>query len=89
MPPGAVAATHRRHGAVVTTLLCSSPVSGPSDSGTSGGKEKAKKPVRHNIIGLDPTRQYLLHMATGAEVEKDIRLQKRILQAVGQVHSDL
>ncbi|XP_074583340.1 uncharacterized protein LOC141839491 [Curcuma longa] len=85
VPPGAVAATHRRHGAVVTTLLCSSPVSGPSDSGTSGGKEKAKKPVRHNIIGLDPTRQYLLHMATGAEVEKDIRLQKRILQAVGQM----
>lgn len=65
MPPGAVAATHRRHSAVVTALLCPAPVSGPSDTGTSGGKEKAKKPVRCNIVGLDPTRQYLLHLATG------------------------
>ncbi|KAJ8466113.1 hypothetical protein OPV22_028665 [Ensete ventricosum] len=85
VPPGAVAATHRRHSAVVTALLCPAPVSGPSDTGTSGGKEKAKKPVCCNIVGLDPTRQYLLHMATGAEVEKDIRVQKSILRAVGQI----
>ncbi|WOL15870.1 hypothetical protein Cni_G24651 [Canna indica] len=85
VPPGAVAATHRKHGAAVTALLCPAPVSGPSDSGTSGGKEKAKKPVRCNIVGLDPTRQYLLHMATGAEVDKDIRVQKSILRAVGQM----
>lgn len=65
MPPGAVAAMHRRHGAVVTALLCAAPVSGPSESGSSGGKDKAKKPVRHNIIGLDPTKQFLLLVATG------------------------
>ncbi|XP_043719302.1 translation initiation factor eIF-2B subunit gamma [Telopea speciosissima] len=83
--PGAVAASHRRHGAMVTALLCSVPVSGPSESGSSGGKDKTKKPGRYNIIGLDPTRQFLLFVATGAEVEKDIRVQKSILRAVGQM----
>ncbi|XVE79036.1 hypothetical protein DITRI_Ditri14bG0025700 [Diplodiscus trichospermus] len=85
VPPGAVAATHRRHDAVVTAMLCSVPVSGPSESGSSGGKDKAKKPGQYNIIGLDPGKQFLLHTATGAEIEKDARLQKRILRAVGQV----
>lgn len=85
VPPGAVAAAHRRHDAAVTAMLCSTPVSGPSESGSSGGKDKAKKPARHNIIGLDPTKQFLLHVAAGAEVEKDIRVQKSILRAVGQM----
>ncbi|XVE59871.1 hypothetical protein DITRI_Ditri05aG0082000 [Diplodiscus trichospermus] len=91
VPPGAVAATHRRHDAVVTAMLCSVPVSGPSESGSSGGKDKAKKPGRYNIIGLDPSKQFLLHIATGAELEKDTRLHKRILRAVGQmeIRSDL
>lgn len=91
VPAGAVAATHRRHGAVVTALLCAAPVSGPSETGSSGGKDKLKKPVRHNIIGLDPTRQFLLLLATGAEVEKDIRVQKSLLRAVGkmEIRSDL
>ncbi|XP_028085254.1 translation initiation factor eIF-2B subunit gamma-like [Camellia sinensis] len=84
VPPGAVAAAHRRHDAVVTAMLCSARVSGPSDSGSAGGKDKCKKPGRYNIIGLDPTQQFLLFIAAGAEVEKDIRVQKSILRAVGQ-----
>ncbi|XP_051134330.1 uncharacterized protein LOC127253674 [Andrographis paniculata] len=85
IPPGAVAAAHRRHDAVVTAMLCSVPASGPSDSGSSGAKDKSKKPGRYNIIGLDPTKQFLLHIAAGTEVEKDIRVQKSILRAVGQM----
>ena len=65
VPPGAVAAAHRRHDAVVTAMLCSAPISGPSESGSSSGKDKAKKPGRHNVIGLDPTKQFLLHIAAG------------------------
>ncbi|WCJ20556.1 Translation initiation factor eIF-2B subunit gamma [Euphorbia peplus] len=89
--PGAVAAAHRRHDAVVTAMLCSVPVGGPADLGSTAGKEKIKKPRRYNIIGLDPTKQFLLHIATGAEVEKDIRVHKSIIRAVGQmeIHSDL
>lgn len=85
VPLGAVAATHRRHDAVVTTMLCPAPVSGPSESGSSVGKDKTKKPGRYDIIGLDPSKQFLLYIATGAEVEKDTRIQKRILRAVGQM----
>ncbi|KAA3455386.1 translation initiation factor eIF-2B subunit gamma isoform X1 [Gossypium australe] len=89
--PGAVAATHRRHDAVVTATLCCVPISGSSESGSSGGKDKTKKPGRYNIIGLDPRKQFLLHIATGAEIEKDTRLQKHLLHAVGQmeIRSDL
>lgn len=65
IPPGAVAAAHRRHDAVVTAMLCSVPVSGPSDSGSSSAKDKAKKTGRYNIVGLDPTKQFLLHIAAG------------------------
>lgn len=83
--PGAVAAAHRRHDAVVTAMLCSAPVSGPSESGPSGAKDKAKKPGRYNIIGLDPTKQFLLFIVAGAEVEKDFRVQKSLLRAVGQM----
>ncbi|GMH05631.1 hypothetical protein Nepgr_007471 [Nepenthes gracilis] len=85
VPPGAVAAVHRRHDAVSTTMLCSAPVSGPAEFGTSGAKDKVKKPSRCNVIGLDPTKQFLLHIAAGTEVEKDIRVQKNILRAVGQM----
>ncbi|KAL5766210.1 hypothetical protein ACOSP7_016827 [Xanthoceras sorbifolium] len=85
VPPGVVAAAHRRHDAVVTAMLCSAPVSGPSDLGSLGGKDKTKKQGRYNIIGMDPTKQFLLYIATGAEVEKDTRIQKNILRAVGQM----
>ncbi|KAK7359247.1 hypothetical protein VNO77_01200 [Canavalia gladiata] len=85
VPLGAVAATHRRHDAVVTAMLCSAPVSGPSESGSSGGKDKTKKPGRYDLIGLDPTKQFLVHIATGAEVEKDLRIQKSIVPAAGQI----
>ncbi|KAL3625713.1 hypothetical protein CASFOL_030242 [Castilleja foliolosa] len=85
IPPGAVAAAHRRHDAVVTAMLCSVPVTGPSDSGSSGAKDKAKKLGHYNIVGLDPTKQFLLHIASGAEVDKSIRVQKSILRAVGQL----
>ncbi|CAN1250018.1 Translation initiation factor eIF-2B subunit gamma, partial [Linum perenne] len=83
--PGAVAAAHRRHGAVLTTLLCSTPISGPAESGSTGAKDKIKKPKRYNIIGLDPTKQFLLYIATGVEVDKDVRISKRFLRAVGQM----
>ncbi|XP_039127768.1 translation initiation factor eIF-2B subunit gamma [Dioscorea cayenensis subsp. rotundata] len=82
VPLGVVAATHRRHGAVVTALLCDTPISGISETGS---KDKAKKLGRYNIVGLDPTRQFLLLIASGAEVEKDTRVQKSILGAVGQM----
>lgn len=65
IPPGAVAATHRRHDAVVTAMLCPVPVSGLSDSGSSGAKDKSKKTSRYNIVSLDPTKQFLLHIAAG------------------------
>ncbi|KQJ97549.1 translation initiation factor eIF-2B subunit gamma [Brachypodium distachyon] len=88
--PGAVAATHRRNGAAVTAVLCYVPVSGPSDA-PSGVKDKAKKPNRLNIVGLDMTRQFLLHIVSGTDVEKDVRIYKRKIQAVGQmeIRSDL
>ncbi|XP_044483374.1 translation initiation factor eIF-2B subunit gamma isoform X2 [Mangifera indica] len=91
VPPGAVAAAHRRHDAVVTAMLCSAPVSGPSESGSTGGKDKSKNPRCYNIIGLDPTKQFLLYIATGAEIEKGTRIQKSILRASGQmeVRADL
>lgn len=63
--PGAVAAAHRRHEAVVTAMFCSVPVSGPPESASSSGKDKTKKPLRHNIVGLDLTEQFLLYIAAG------------------------
>ncbi|XP_062228883.1 uncharacterized protein LOC133926797 [Phragmites australis] len=89
--PGAIAATHRKNGAAVTALLCSVPVSGPSDAASSGGKDKAKKPNRLNIIGLDMNRQFLLHIVSETDVEKDVRVHKRVIRAVGQmeIRSDL
>lgn len=63
--PGAIAATHRRHDASVTAVLCAEPVSGPSESGGAGGKDKTKKPACLDIIGLDSSKQFLLYIATG------------------------
>lgn len=60
-----MAATHRRHDASVTAMLCAEPVSGPSESGVAGGKDKTKKPACYDIIGLDSSKQFLLHIATG------------------------
>ncbi|CAA7044758.1 unnamed protein product [Microthlaspi erraticum] len=89
--PGAVAATHRRHDASVTAVLCAEPVSGPSESGGAGGKDKTKKPARLDIIGLDSSKQFLLYIAIEAEIKKDTRLKKSILCAAGkmELRSDL
>ncbi|KAH9313854.1 hypothetical protein KI387_022481, partial [Taxus chinensis] len=82
VPPGAVAATHRRQEATVTALLCSPPAVGPSEAGSSaGGKDKAKRPRLFNIIGLDYTDHFLLFVASG---EKDLCIQRSILHATGQ-----
>ncbi|CAH8286051.1 unnamed protein product [Eruca vesicaria subsp. sativa] len=83
--PGAVAANHGRHDAAVTAMLCAEPVSGPSESGGAGGKDKTKKPDCYDIIGIDSSRQFLLYIAT------DIRLKKSILCAAGKmvIRSDL
>ncbi|KAI4345325.1 hypothetical protein L6164_012457 [Bauhinia variegata] len=85
VPLGAVAAAHRRHDAAVTAMLCSAPVSGTAEPGSSGGKDKIKKPGRYDLLGLDATKQFLLYIATGAELEKDLRIRKSILRAVGQM----
>uniref|UniRef100_A0A0D3EE15 Uncharacterized protein n=1 Tax=Brassica oleracea var. oleracea TaxID=109376 RepID=A0A0D3EE15_BRAOL len=88
--PGAVAATHRRHDAAVTAMLCAEPVSGSSESG-GAWKDKAKKPACYDIIGVDSSKQFLLYIATGAEIKKDTRLKKSILCAAGkmEIRSDL
>jgi hypothetical protein len=46
-------------------MLCAQPVSGPSESGGSGGKDKTKKPACDDIIGLDSLKQFLLYIAKG------------------------
>uniref|UniRef100_A0A0D6QX99 Translation initiation factor eIF2B subunit gamma n=1 Tax=Araucaria cunninghamii TaxID=56994 RepID=A0A0D6QX99_ARACU len=92
VPPGAVAATHRRQEATVTALLCTPPATGPSEGGSAaGGKDKAKRPGLVNVIGLDSTGQSLLFIASGAQVEKGLRIQRSLLRTAGQmeVHSDL
>ncbi|GKV28855.1 hypothetical protein SLEP1_g37846 [Rubroshorea leprosula] len=91
VPPGAVVASHRRHGEAVTAVLCSAPVSGALEPRSGGGKDKIKKPGRYDIIGLDTTKQFLLCIATGGEIEKDTRIQKTIPCALGlvEIRSDL
>ncbi|GLT66928.1 hypothetical protein SLA2020_392680 [Shorea laevis] len=83
VPPPAVVASHRRHGAAVTAVLCSAPVSGALESGSGGGKDKIKKPGQYDIIGLDTTKQFLLYIATGGEIEKYTRIQKTIPRTIG------
>lgn len=92
VPPGAVAATHRRQEATVTALLCTPPAAGPSEGGSSaGGKDKTKRPGLCNIIGLDSSRQFLLFVDSGGQAEKELRIQRSILSAAGQmeIRSDL
>lgn len=92
VPPGAVAATHRRQEATVTALLCTPPAAGPSEGGSSaGGKDKIKRPGLCNIIGLDSSRQFLLFVDSGGQAEKELRIQRSILSAAGQmeIRSDL
>ena len=65
VPPVVVAAAHRRHDATVTAMLCSNPISGPLGLGSSGGKGITKKRGRYKQIGLEPSKQFLLYIATG------------------------
>ncbi|CAM6098200.1 unnamed protein product [Calypogeia fissa] len=91
VPLGAVAATHRRQGAVMTSLLYHRPNVSSSDVTTSSpAKDKLKQPTS-DIIGLDSTHQYLLFLASRGQVEKDLKIRRSLLQAVGQmeVHTDL
>lgn len=64
VPIGAVAAAHRRQGALVTALLCNRASLGSSEP---GGEKTKQQPVS-DIIGLDSTHQHLLYVAPGAEV---------------------
>lgn len=64
VPIGAVAAAHRRQGALVTALLCNRASLGSSEPGI----EKIKQQPVSDIIGLDSTQQHLLYVAPGAEV---------------------
>ncbi|KAK6164002.1 hypothetical protein DH2020_000866 [Rehmannia glutinosa] len=69
IPPGAVAAAHRRHDAVVTAMLCSVPVSGPSDSGSSGAKDKAKN---QDAIILSVLQDVLNQKETFQSLRRDV-----------------
>lgn len=92
VPPGAVAATHRRQEATVTALLCTPPAAGSSEAGPSAaGKDKTKRPGLCDIIGLDSSRQFLLFVESGGQAKKDLRIPRSILGAAGQmeVRSDL
>ncbi|KAJ7964952.1 translation initiation factor eIF-2B subunit gamma [Quillaja saponaria] len=48
-------------------------------------ERQTKKAGRYNLIGLDSTKQFLLYIATGSEVEKDIQVQKSILRAANEM----
>jgi translation initiation factor eIF-2B subunit gamma len=62
-------------------LFCPAPVSGSPDSSSSGGKDKAKRPSQCNIVGLDPTRQFLLHVS--GEDEDDIVVNNSVVADFG------
>ena len=64
VPIGAVAATHRRQGALVTALLCNRASLGSLEPGS----EKTKREPVSDIIGLDSTQQHLLYVSPGPEV---------------------
>lgn len=83
---GAVAAAHARQRAAVTAVICARPAAGiaESSSGTVG-KDKAKQQGPCDIIGLDPTHQFLLFMASAAQADKELRIQRSILRAFGQM----
>jgi hypothetical protein len=65
VPVGAVAAAHRRQGALVTALLWPHP-STPNSETASG--DKTKQPTTFDIIGLNSTHQHLLYVSTGMQV---------------------
>lgn len=92
VPLGAVAATHCRKGASLTALLCAHQAAGASD-GSSGstGKEKAKQQSSSDIIGLDPSRQFLIFKASASQVDKELQIQRSIFRAFGRLdlHTDL
>nr|GMC99525.1 translation initiation factor eIF-2B subunit gamma [Ipomoea batatas]GMD01257.1 translation initiation factor eIF-2B subunit gamma [Ipomoea batatas] len=81
---GAWISITNRHFHVVSSILLYNKFSTCSISSVKSGSS-SKKPARYNIVGLDPTKQFLLHIASGFEVEKDMRVQKSILRAVGQM----
>ncbi|XP_024398106.1 uncharacterized protein [Physcomitrium patens] len=87
VPIGAVAATHRRQGALITALLCNRALLGSSEPGS----EKIKLQPVSDIIGLDSTQQHLLYVAPGAEIERDLRVRRSLLRAVGnmEIRTDL
>lgn len=64
VPIGAVAAAHRRQGALVTALLCNRASLGSSEP---AGEKTKREPVS-DIIGLDETQQHLLYVSPGQEV---------------------
>lgn len=86
VPLGAVAAAHSRQGAVVTALLCRRPTSGASEGGTGpAGKDKSKQPAPLDVIGLGPSDQSLLYLASGSQVLKEVRIARLLLRAAGQM----
>eukprot|EP00250_Pteridium_aquilinum_P034003 c6841_g1_i1 orf=417-1817(-) len=92
VPLGAVAATHCRKRASMTALLCAHQAAGASEgSSASGGKEKAKQQSSSDIIGLDPSRQFLTFLASASQIDKELQIQRSILRAFGRVelHTDL
>lgn len=89
---GAVAATHCRKRAMMTALLCAHQAAGASDGTSgSGGKEKAKHQSSSDIIGLDPSHQYLTFLVSASQVDKELSIQRSILRAFGrlELHTDL
>lgn len=88
VPIGAVAATHRRQGALVTALLCNRLSLGSLEP---AGGEKIKQQPPSDIIGLDSSQEHLLYVAPGAEIERDLRVRRSLLRAVGnmEIRTDL
>jgi translation initiation factor eIF-2B subunit gamma len=91
VPLGTVAATHRRQGAVMTALLCHHPNFSSSDATTSSPAKDKLKQSTSDIVGLDATHEYLLFLASRGQVEKDLKIRRSLLQAVGhmELHTDL
>ncbi|KAI5054871.1 hypothetical protein GOP47_0030016 [Adiantum capillus-veneris] len=92
VPLGAVAATHCRKRASFTALLFAHQVAGALD-GSSGstGKEKAKQQSSNDVIGLDPSHQFLTFMASASQIDRELRIQRSIIRTFGrlELHTDL
>ncbi|KAJ7540169.1 hypothetical protein O6H91_10G003800 [Diphasiastrum complanatum] len=91
VPLGAIAAAHRRKRAVLTAMLCSSPSASTAEAISSTGKDKAKKPSPIDIVGLDTSHQHLLFLASGTQVDKDVKIRRSLIRVVDQmeIHMDL